>query len=82
MSTPDPFQEIVDCLRRILTTTTPVTSVTSTTGVGEVLYQQQGIPAKLHLCAFTCKITSAERNYDIGNRELLTIKLALEEWRD
>uniref|UniRef100_A0A8D0CEB7 Gypsy retrotransposon integrase-like protein 1 n=1 Tax=Scleropages formosus TaxID=113540 RepID=A0A8D0CEB7_SCLFO len=26
-------------------------------------------------------MTPAERNYDIGNRELLAIKLALEEWR-
>ncbi|KAL0149180.1 hypothetical protein M9458_055514, partial [Cirrhinus mrigala] len=27
------------------------------------------------------KLSPAERNYDIGNRELLAIKLALEEWR-
>ncbi len=54
----------------------------STTGVGAVLSQQQGTPPKLHLCAFfSCKLSPAERNYDIGNRELLAIKLALEEWR-
>ncbi len=52
----------------------------STTGVGAVLSQQQGTPAKLHPCAFfSRKLSPAERNYDIGNRELLAIKLALEE---
>ncbi|KAI3351469.1 hypothetical protein L3Q82_020315 [Scortum barcoo] len=37
---------------------------------------------KLHPCAFFSKrLSPAERNYDIGNRELLAVKLALEEWR-
>ncbi len=54
----------------------------STTGVGAVLSQQQGNPSRLHPCAFfSRKLSPAERNYDIGNRELLAIKLALEEWR-
>ncbi|KAK3525120.1 hypothetical protein QTP86_016571 [Hemibagrus guttatus] len=54
----------------------------STTGVGAVLSQQQGNPGCLHPCAFfSHKLNLAERNYDIGNRELLAIKLALEEWR-
>ncbi len=54
----------------------------STTGVGAVLSQQQGTPAKISPCAFfSRKLSPAERNYDIGNRELLAIKLALEEWR-
>ncbi|KAK3523122.1 hypothetical protein QTP86_017285 [Hemibagrus guttatus] len=54
----------------------------STTGVGAVLSQQQGNPSRLHPCAFfSYKLNPAERNYDIGNRELLAIKLALEEWR-
>ncbi|KAK3535068.1 hypothetical protein QTP70_003033 [Hemibagrus guttatus] len=54
----------------------------STTGVGVVLSQQQGNPRKLHPCAFfSQKLSPAEVNYDIGNQELLTIKLALEEWR-
>ncbi|KAK3520772.1 hypothetical protein QTP70_032340 [Hemibagrus guttatus] len=54
----------------------------STTGVGAVLSQQQGNPRKLHPCAFfSRKLNPAEVNYDIGNRELLTVKLALEEWR-
>ncbi len=35
-------------------------------------------PAKLYPCAFfSCKLSAAVRNYDVGNRELL----ALEEWR-
>ncbi len=47
-----------------------------------MLSQQQGTPPKLHPCAFfSRKLSPAERNYDIGNRELLAIKLALEEWR-
>ncbi|KAK3521517.1 hypothetical protein QTP70_008597 [Hemibagrus guttatus] len=54
----------------------------STTGVGAVLSQQQGNPRKLHQCAFfSRKLSPAEVNYDIDNRELLAIKFALEEWR-
>ncbi|KAK3543133.1 hypothetical protein QTP70_011671 [Hemibagrus guttatus] len=54
----------------------------STIGVGAVLSQQQGNPRKLHPCAFfSRKLNPAEVNYDIGNRELLAVKLALEEWR-
>ncbi len=54
----------------------------STTGVGAVLSQQQGTPTRLHPCAFfSRKLSPAEKNYDIGNRELLAIKLTLEEWR-
>ncbi|KAL0152896.1 hypothetical protein M9458_051800 [Cirrhinus mrigala] len=54
----------------------------STTGVGAILSQQQGNPPQLRPCAyFSKKLSDAERNYDIGNRELLAIKLALEEWR-
>ncbi|KAL0146658.1 hypothetical protein M9458_057998 [Cirrhinus mrigala] len=56
----------------------------STTGVGAVLsqQQQQGKSNELHPCAYySKKLSPAERNYDIGNRELLAIKLALEEWR-
>lgn len=29
---------------------------------------------------FSRCLSPAERNYDVGNRELLAIKLALEEW--
>lgn len=54
----------------------------STTGVGAALSQQQGNPSRLHPCAFfSRKLNPAEVNYDIGNRELLAVKLALEEWR-
>ncbi|KAL0161733.1 hypothetical protein M9458_045458, partial [Cirrhinus mrigala] len=54
----------------------------STTGVGAILSQQQGNPPQLRPCAyFSKKLSAAERNYDIGNRELLAIRLALEEWR-
>ncbi len=35
------------------------------------------IPARF----FSHRLSPAERNYDIGNRELLAVKLALEEWR-
>ncbi|MGL5566364.1 MAG: Ty3/Gypsy family RNase HI domain-containing protein, partial [Plesiomonas sp.] len=46
------------------------------------LSQQQGKPSRLHPCAFfSRKLSPAEVNYDIGNRDLLAIKIALEEWR-
>ncbi len=54
----------------------------STLGVGAVLSQWKGEPPVLHPCAyFSKKMSPAEQNYDIGNRKLLAIKLALEEWR-
>ncbi|KAL0155106.1 hypothetical protein M9458_049369, partial [Cirrhinus mrigala] len=53
----------------------------STTGVGAVLSQAVGESSILHPCAFSRKLSPAEQNYDVGNRELLAIKLALEEWR-
>ncbi|KAI2646676.1 Transposon Tf2-9 polyprotein [Labeo rohita] len=54
----------------------------SSSGVGAVLSQRQGDPAKMFPCAYySHKLSPAERNYDVGNRELLAIKLALEEWR-
>lgn len=54
----------------------------SEVGVGAILSQRQGCPAKLFPCAyFSRKLSEAERNYDVGNRELLAIKAALEEWR-
>ncbi|XP_028854782.1 uncharacterized protein LOC114801003 [Denticeps clupeoides] len=45
-------------------------------GVGTVLSQWTSSDRKLHPCAF---FISAKRNY-VGNRELLAVKLALEEW--
>lgn len=42
------------------------------TGVGAVLSQRQGSPPKLYPCAFfSKKLSSAEQNYDVGERELL-----------
>ncbi|KAL0151898.1 hypothetical protein M9458_052790 [Cirrhinus mrigala] len=53
----------------------------STTGVGAVLSQAVGESPLFHPCAYySRKLSPAEQNYDIGNRELLAIKLALEEW--
>ncbi|KAI2650785.1 Transposon Tf2-9 polyprotein [Labeo rohita] len=50
-------------------------------GGGAILSQYHGNPPLLHPCTyFSRKLNPAERNYDIGNRELLAIKLALEEW--
>ena len=42
--------------------------------VGSVLSQRAESEGKMHQC-------SEERNYDVSNRELLAVKLALEEWR-
>uniref|UniRef100_A0A3P8R7J1 Gypsy retrotransposon integrase-like protein 1 n=1 Tax=Astatotilapia calliptera TaxID=8154 RepID=A0A3P8R7J1_ASTCA len=54
----------------------------SDAGVGAVLSQRSGPLNKLRPCAFfSRRLTPAERNYDIGDRELLAVKLALEEWR-
>ena len=54
----------------------------SSLGVGAILSQRQGEPPKLIPCElYSRKLTAAERNYDMGNRELLAVKLALEEWR-
>ena len=50
----------------------------SDTGVGGILSQRSAEDQKVHPCAlFSRKLSPAERNYDVGNRELL----ALEEWR-
>ena len=54
----------------------------SDTGVGAVLSQRSASDEKIYLCAFfSRRLVPAERNYDVGNRELLAMKLALEEWR-
>lgn len=51
----------------------------SDVGVGDVLSQSS---SKLHPCAYySRRLSPAERNYDVGNRELLAVKIALEEWR-
>ncbi|KAI2654616.1 Transposon Tf2-8 polyprotein [Labeo rohita] len=38
-------------------------------------------PKRLVILHSSIPLSPAERNYDMGNRELLAIKLALEEWR-
>ncbi|XP_032364699.1 uncharacterized protein LOC116679100 [Etheostoma spectabile] len=54
----------------------------SSSGVGAVLSQRSTSDQKLHPCAFMSKkLSPAEQNYDVGNRELLAVKLALDEWR-
>ncbi|KAK3539348.1 hypothetical protein QTP70_003835 [Hemibagrus guttatus] len=50
-------------------------------GVGAVL-SQRGEDNKLHSCAFfSRRLTPTEKNYHVGDRQLLAVKLALEEWR-
>ncbi len=52
----------------------------SEVGVGAILSQRSSSDDKMHPCAyFSHRLSPAERNYDIGNRELLAVKLALEE---
>lgn len=54
----------------------------SEAGVGAVLSQRDPSTQKLHPCAFFSKrLSPAEKNYDVGNRELLAVVLALQEWR-
>lgn len=54
----------------------------SDVGIGAVLSQRSKREGRLHPCAFLSKkLSSAERNYDVGNRELLAIKMVLEELR-
>lgn len=51
-------------------------------GVGAILSQRSPLDQKLHPCAyFSRRLSPAEVNYDIGNRELLAVVLALQEWR-
>lgn len=54
----------------------------SDTGMGAVLSQRSTKGGKLHQCAFFSRgIFSSERNYDMGNRKLLALVLALQVWR-
>ncbi len=53
----------------------------SEVGVGAVLSQRSSSDEEIHPCAFfSHRLTLTEWNYDIGNRELLAVKLAMEEW--
>uniref|UniRef100_A0A3Q2EEQ4 Reverse transcriptase/retrotransposon-derived protein RNase H-like domain-containing protein n=1 Tax=Cyprinodon variegatus TaxID=28743 RepID=A0A3Q2EEQ4_CYPVA len=52
----------------------------SDSGVGAVLSQRLDSDQRVHPCAFfSRRLSPAEQNYDVGDRELLAIKLALEE---
>ena len=54
----------------------------SETGIGAILSQRSPEDDQIHPCAFfSRKLMPAERNYDVGNRELLAIHDALKEWR-
>lgn len=54
----------------------------SESATGAILSQRSGPKALLHPVAFAShKLSPPERNYDVGDRELLAIKFALEEWR-
>lgn len=54
----------------------------SNSGLGTILSQRQGNRPKLYPCAYhSRKLNAAERNYDVGDRELLAMKTAFEEWR-
>ena len=47
-----------------------------------MLSQRSALDNKLHPCSFfSRRLSSAETNYDVGNRELLAVVLALQEWR-
>jgi hypothetical protein len=53
---------------------------TSDVGVGAVRSQRSALDHKLHPCDFfSHHLNTMERNYDVGNQELLTVKMALEE---
>ncbi len=50
--------------------------------MGAILSQRSSLDNKVHPCAFySHRLSSAKHNYDVGNRELLAIRLALGEWR-
>lgn len=54
----------------------------SSCAIRVVLSQCHRTPGKLHPCAFySRKLTTAETNYNVGNRELLAMKESLEGWR-
>ncbi|XP_070688265.1 uncharacterized protein [Pempheris klunzingeri] len=70
LSVPDPQRQFV------------VEVDASNEGVGAILSQRSVADGRVHPCAYLSrKLSPAERNYDVGNRELLAVKTALEEWR-
>ncbi|KAK1806240.1 hypothetical protein P4O66_000120 [Electrophorus voltai] len=54
----------------------------SDVGVGAVLSQRSEVDKRLHPCTYFSRCLSpAEQKYDVGDHELLVVKLALKEWR-
>lgn len=54
----------------------------SKNAVGAVQSKHQGCKTLLHPIAFfLCKLSPTEKNYDVGDLELLAIKCALKKWR-
>ena len=52
----------------------------SNTGVGAILSLGLAGDSKVDPCSFySHRLSPAEQNYDIGNKELLAVKLAIEE---
>uniref|UniRef100_A0A3Q2Q3I6 Gypsy retrotransposon integrase-like protein 1 n=1 Tax=Fundulus heteroclitus TaxID=8078 RepID=A0A3Q2Q3I6_FUNHE len=50
-------------------------------GLGLSSARSQMMVAFIPVLFFPRKLSKSEQNYDVGNRELLAVKLALEEWR-
>lgn len=50
-------------------------------GVGAVLSQRFPNDNKLHPVRSSLTVCLPQSNYDIGNRELLAVKMNLEEWK-
>lgn len=53
----------------------------SEVGVGAFLSQRDPRDMKLHPCAYFSRCLSPAVNYDMGNREILAVVLALQDWR-
>lgn len=54
----------------------------SNEGIGAVLSQSSAKNNRLHPCTYLSrKLSTAGKNYDVGNKEQLAVKTALEEWR-
>lgn len=54
----------------------------SDVSIGAFLSQQGGKDQLLHPCIYLShRLTPPERNYDVRDRELLAVRLALQGWR-
>lgn len=70
LSHPDPARQFV------------VVVDASDIGVGAFLSLWSASDNKLHPCTtFSQRLSPADRNYDVGDRELLALVLVLQEWR-